>query len=450
MRTPDELLAIADDALKAARAAGAEAAEAYVTQSRETAMNVVGTYAVPKEGMDDGIGLRVVVGGRLGLSGASGVSPRVVRDVARLAVDAARRVPETGAFKSFRGPAPLRAPASLHPALVDPDPARLASVVDTALERLARASDVTYSGVTVQSMRSTFAVASTEGVRAWEQAARERFTVEARVTRGTTERTSQDGANARAPIDDARDLGALVDSTIERARSAFDARPLARPADEVILTPLPAAQVVPLFAPALSAKRVRERQSPLAGRALGDEVASPLLTLLDSPEGPAGVQHLRCDHEGTPAANRALVQRGRLASLLYDSTTALAEGREPTGNGLRGNVTGGVGIRPVNLEMAPGDASLDDIIASTTRAVLVNESLMGSFVANEVTGDLSLVAPFAFLVEDGRIRHALPPTTVAGNVHKALAALRQVGRDRRDMVTGTYPAVRMGGVSCAT
>lgn len=446
----EEMFAIAERALRLAKEAGADAAEAFVQSSRETSINLVGGYATPKEVVEEGVGLRVMVGQRVGLSGSQGVSDATLRDVARHAVDAARRVPESASFPGFRGPASLRAPAPLHPALVDVDPSRLAGAVEAASDRLAAFPDVTYSGVVAQSTLSRFAVANTAGTRAWDAVARERFVLEARVTRGAQERTAQDGHNARVPIESRYDCAKLVDDTVERARSAFDARPLAGAVEEVILTPLSAGQLVPLFTPALSGRRVRDRQSPLADKRIGDPVASPLVHLRDAPEGPVGISHLRVDHEGSPTASRDLVRAGALASLLYDAATAASVGQAPTGNGLRNGVSGGVTIRPVNLEMLGGATAFDEVVQGAERAVLVNDSLMGGFVANEVTGDFSLVAPFAYLVERGRVVHALPPTTLAGNVHRALLEVRGVSSERRELATGTFPGLRLGGVSCAT
>ena len=450
MRDEDELLAVAEAGLRAAKDAGAEMAECYVATSEGTAINLTGDFALPKDSIDEGVAIRVAVGSRLGQSGASGLGERTLRSVARYAVEAARHVPADSHFRRFAQPLgqPAR-PTQVDARILDPDPERLVQAVEAAAAPLVRARDVTYRGVSLNSWRTLFAVANTEGMRAWDRGGAERLAAEARVTRGTTERSAQDMIYAREPIGGAADTAALAQSVIDRARAAIDSGMLERAVDEVILHQGPAAQLVQLFTPALSGRRVRARQTPLADR-LGEVVASESLTLRDAPHGPDGVQHQRVDHEGVPTAPLTLLDAGRVSAFLHDSQSALLNDCAPTGHGLRTGVSGGVGIRAVNLDLAPGDQTLEELVEGAERAVLVNEPLMGGFVANEVTGDFSLVAPFAFLVEKGRVVRALPPTTVGGNVHRALREVRALSRERRVYGPGTFPAMRIGGVSCAS
>lgn len=448
--THDALLAAAERAVRIAKSLGADAAEAFVTQSEGTSINSVGGFAVPKQAIDQGIGIRVAVGKRVGNSGATGHGESVARLVATHALEAAKRLPESTKFQRFVGARPLPPPTQLHPKLAALDIERLSSDADALARRLAATPLVTYQGVSLSSWKTTFAVVNSEGVAAWDHSAGEKMMIEARVTRASSERTTQEARTANRPISEALDVNAFADAAVHRATAALDARPLSSPVREVILAPPPAAQVVRLFTPAFSARRVLARQSPLADR-VGHEVAHERVTIMDLPHGPVGVHRQRVDHEGSPTSESSLVKAGRLSGFLHDSQTAFEQGCEPTGNGIRvGGVNGGVGISPVNLVMEAGVDSLDDIIARAERAVLVNEPMMGAFVANETTGDFSLVAPFAFLVENGKITQALPPTTVGGNAHKAMLDVKGVSRERVEYALGTFPHLHIGAVSCAT
>lgn len=451
MRGHDELLARAEEGVRICKRLGAQAAEVYVTSHEASSINAVGRYAVPTEATDEGVGIRLTVDGRLGQSGASGASPAAIERVARYALDAARRAPDSTGFRGFRPPAgALPPPTPIHAGLADPDAKRIAADLELAADTLTDAAGVTYVGASIVSARGRWAVANSEGVLAWDQHASERLQLEARVSRGGVDRSSLTVRLAREPISQALDVRDYAREVAARAASALDARPLAAPVDEVILGPGPASQIFGLFTPAFSGKRIRAKQSPLRDK-LGEAVASPLLTIADEPHGPGGIAHQRVDHEGTPTARMILLEEGVARNWLYDHPTAREDGRESTGHGLRsGGATGGVGIRPLNLDVHGGNMTTDELIASATRAVYVNEGMMGGFVANETTGDFSLVAPFAFLVENGRISHALPPTTVAGNAHRALRDVRALGRERRMTHGGTFPAIRVGGVSCAT
>lgn len=93
---------------------------------------------------------------------------------------------------------------------------------------------------------------------------------------------------------------------------------------------------------------------------------------------------------------------------------------------------------------------MEELLGGVDRAVYVRDYLLGWFTNNQVTGDFSTVAPLAFLVEKGSIVQALPPTTVAGNVYRMLEQVEEVSRERRTLLRGRFPALRVGGLTCAT
>lgn len=449
MRAPDEMLSLAQEGVKLARSLGADDAEVYVSSSEGVAINATGPYVIPTRSQEQGVAVRVSVKGRLGQSGSHG-SARVLQSVVKNALDAALRAPDATRFSGFARPTEIRAaPTSIHPALAGNDLDRVSTLAESAAATLSAPRDVSYHGVRLESLSHRFVVANSNGVEAWDQHGHERLQLEARVTRGTTERSTQDVAYASTPIETTLDVAQFAADGVARARSALDPQPLSGVVTEAILLPAPAAIVFSLFTPALSGRRAAAKQTPLAGK-LGEIVASPLLTLRDNPSGPGGVRHQRVDHEGTPTRDATLVSEGRLLSFLLDHEASARLDAPSTGHGLRAGVLGGVNVHAINIDVAPGAKSLDEIIAGTERAVLVNEPLMGGYVANDTTGDFSLVAPFAFLVENGKIAHALPPLTVGGNAHRALRELRDVSAQRRANLSGTYPGIRIGGVSCAS
>lgn len=443
MRPPEDLVGIAEDAVRRARALGADAAEAFVKEFRATTISCVGPFVSPKESHGVGIGVRVAAGRRLGTAGGSGLDD--LDSLLRSALSSARAMPEASAFQRFAAPAAsLAAPSALHPKLVEGDPDRLADVAKTAMDALLGHPATSFASFTVASSHSRFAVANSEGLAAWDHSVSEWAHFEARVSRGPTHITAIDSAAGQRPIDEATDLRALATAGVERAAAAFDSAPLERPVDTVLLHPAPAAQLLGLLSHAVSAALVRARHSRFTDK-MGQPVASPLLTLRDDTRG------RRIDHEGVPPQPVTLVENGVLRDLLYDSAAAHAEGRLSNGHGIRpSGWLGGVGIRPHRLVVAPGDASLADLVASAERAVVVTDPLDGVFTSNETTGDFSLVAPYAFLVEGGKVRRALPPTTIAGNVHAVVQGLRAVGSEAREVGSGSFPALLAGGFSCAT
>ncbi len=96
---------IAGEALRAARSAGADQAEAYVVGSRSISAYVDNSRVKSVEEKKDlGLAVRVLKGGRLGQSSSSISSLGHAQDCARHAVEAASLVPVDKFFQGFAPP----------------------------------------------------------------------------------------------------------------------------------------------------------------------------------------------------------------------------------------------------------------------------------------------------------------------------------------------------------
>ncbi|HVM46231.1 MAG TPA: metallopeptidase TldD-related protein, partial [Candidatus Thermoplasmatota archaeon] len=98
----------------------------------------------------------------------------------------------------------------------------------------------------------------------------------------------------------------------------------------------------------------------------------------------------------------------------------------------------------------PGRHDEEALLEELGEGVLITQPLLGSFASDKVTADVSVVAPFAFYVHQGKVKHALPPTSVGGNAHRVFRSVRAVGREAKDAVVARAPAIVAGGVTCAT
>lgn len=441
MSGEEDLQTVASVALKRALARGVDAAEVFVLETRSTSITALGPYVQPQESFHEGAALRVVVGGKLGHSRIGGHAD--IDALVEGAVASARAAP-----LAFAPPLPSQARPLADPALAAGDADRMSAAVERGSEALRRHADVTYARVVVKGARRRIALANSLGLEATDESVNERVELEARVTRDATERTAFGSWSGVRPAPEG-EVERLAADVVRDARAAMASAHLAASVDRVILAPSPAAQIVGVFAASLSGPGAAAGKSPLAGR-VGHEVVSPLLSMADKPRALDGRGRRALDDEGTPTRETSLVERGVLRGFLHNLASAQAAGVSPTGHGIRNGAEANVGARAVNLTVAPGDASLEEMVEGAKRAVLVTQPMMGAFVASRVTGDFSLVAPFAYLVEDGRIRHALPPTTVGGNALKLLASVDAVGREARAFIPGVVPALRAGGVSCAT
>ena len=98
----DDLLALADSGLKFAKNKGAEQAEIYVSSAKNININNKSGMIEAKDGLNEGVGVRVAIGKRLGFAAMSGLTDESVKSAVQEALSVAKTIKEDNAgFESF-------------------------------------------------------------------------------------------------------------------------------------------------------------------------------------------------------------------------------------------------------------------------------------------------------------------------------------------------------------
>jgi TldD protein len=160
---------------------------------------------------------------------------------------------------------------------------------------------------------------------------------------------------------------------------------------------------------------------------IGDEVASPLVTVIDDATIPHARGSFPRDDEGTSAGRTVLVENGTLKGYLHDRLTAMKEGCTSTGNGRRE----GYHVRPIvrmsNTFIAPGSSTPADVIGSVTSGLLVKK--MGGGQVNTVSGDFMFEVTEGYLIRNGEACEAVRGATLTGNGPEILKKIQMVAND---------------------
>jgi PmbA protein len=180
------------------------------------------------------------------------------------------------------------------------------------------------------------------------------------------------------------------------------------------------------FFEAVEGGAIFRRSSFLVGQ-LGEQIASPLLTIVDDGTMRGAVGSKPFDGEGLPTRRTMVVENGVLKSYLLNTYTARKLNLSSTGNASRG-LTGAPGVGISNFFVAPGVYSPDEIIASVKEGFYVTEMI--GFGFNPVTGDYSRGAA-GWWIEDGKLTFPVEEVTVAGNFKDMLKGIEMVGNDLR-------------------
>jgi PmbA protein len=178
---------------------------------------------------------------------------------------------------------------------------------------------------------------------------------------------------------------------------------------------------------------------------LGEIVASDLVSVVDDGRRRGGLGSKPFDGEGLPTRRNVVVERGRLATYLLDSYSARKLGKSSTGNAARGSGSPPTAA-PTNLWLEPGEASPDEIVASTRRGLLVTELIGMGF--NPVTGDYSRGAA-GLWIEGGEIAYPVEEITIAGHLGEMLRGIDAVGSDLVWLGRTAAPSLRIASMTVA-
>ena len=172
---------------------------------------------------------------------------------------------------------------------------------------------------------------------------------------------------------------------------------------------------------AINAANVAVGNSYLAD-AIGETIGSAHVTIVDDGRLPGGLGTSPFDSEGTPTRMTTVFDRGVLKTFLYDTYYARRLGARTTGNASGG----GIGVN--NFYLYSGAATLDELIASTQRGVLVYDTI--GFATEYASGTYSRGARGVW-IENGEIAYPVDQFTIASNFKAMLAGIDGVANDVR-------------------
>jgi PmbA protein len=175
---------------------------------------------------------------------------------------------------------------------------------------------------------------------------------------------------------------------------------------------------------AVEGDSIYRKASILAGK-LGERVASENVTVIDDGGLPGLFGTSPFDDEGVPSGRTVVIDRGVLKSYLLNSYTARKLGMRTTGNAARG-ITGNAGVGHGNFYLQKGERSPEEIVRGIRQGLYVTE-LIGHGV-NIVTGDYSRGAA-GLWIENGEFAYPVSEITIAANLQQMLLDVEAAGSD---------------------
>jgi PmbA protein len=237
---------------------------------------------------------------------------------------------------------------------------------------------------------------------------------------------------AKANAADVRQLDTqeLATRASQKAHLAVDAKELPTGKYTVILEPAAALDLVGFLFYDFAATALADKRSCLNGR-MGKPLFGKNISIADDVYHPLQMG-APFDGEGMPRQRVMLVDRGVPKNLVYSRRAAKDARKTPTGHGFM--LPNEYGEAPMNLVFSGGDSSLEKMIASTERGLLVTRIWYIREVEPYEKIMTGMTRDGLFLVEKGRVTAAVRNFRFNQSLLDALRNVEMVG-----------PAVRATG-----
>jgi TldD protein len=382
------------------------------------------------QGVSLGVGVRVIAGERTGYAYSDDLSPEKIRHAAQVAALIA-----SGPAKVEQTPLEEGRKRNLYPVLTSPNETEFKERVALAqrADIAARAYDPRVFQVQVayaDNLRHVL-VATSDGVLNFDRQPLARMSVFVLARQdGGAPQQGHAGGGGRYELEFFQTEKTPEYFAKEAARQAIvqlDA--VEAPAGEqiVVLGPgWPGVLLHEAVGHGLEADFNRKGVSAFSGR-IGQQVASPLCTVID--DGTIGGRRgsLNVDDEGNETQRNVLIENGILRGYLQDNLSSRITKSAPTGSGRRESYEHIPMPRMTNTFMLAGEDDPADIIRSVPRGLYCANFGGGS--VDITSGNFVFSASESYLIEDGKLTRPVRNATLIGNGPEAMKYVSRVGHD---------------------
>lgn len=374
----------------------ADETEALITSHRY-ALTRFANNNIHQNVMEEGtyLSVRAVADQRTARASTNKLDGPSIRRLAESALELARLEPRDPELLPMLGPQMYRGLQRSYPSTAELAAKERAEAVAGVIRR-AEADHLTAAGV-FSSGASVTALFNSRGLRAFHEETLSEFSV-------TMLGSSSSGwAKQTGPNHLELDPDSLADRAARKALTSSEPREIPAGRYTVILEPAAVLDLLGFLVFDFSGLAVAEQRSSLTGR-LGERLFGENIEVRDDVYHPL---HLGSpfDGEGVPRQRVNLVEHGVVKNLVYARQTARKVHAEPTGHGFP--LPNDYGEAPMNIVMEGGRSSLDDMLQSTDRGLLVTRL----WYIREVDPYQKIVTGMTrdgtFWIEDGKVRYGV-------------------------------------------
>jgi PmbA protein len=419
---------------------GADEAEVYLQVSRNLSVNILnGEIETIEEASSHGVGFRLFVDGKMGFSHCNDFSNNALDETIRRAVAFAQLT-----TADPNNVLPSDKEVSDVSDLFDPDitsvsmeeKIKMATLVESLAMKDPRITKSSGSGFG-ESEREIF-IANSNGISKSYKSSSCSLGVSVVAEKGDQKNSGGEYCSRRF-ISDLLNPEEIAVAASRKAWEMLDPKMVKTQRAAVIFDPDVARSLFGGVISAINGERVLQGASFLKDM-MEKSFASPLLTIIDDGTKAKGLASTPFDGEGVPTRRRILIENGVLKSFIHNSSSASRAGTVSTGNASRGGFSQLPGIGTHNLILEPGKLSRNEIIAGTSRGLLLKG--VTGYGINPVNGNFSGGAS-GFWIEGGEIAYPVKGLTIAGSADSILNGIDMMGNDIDQNLSFAAPTLRV-------
>jgi len=410
---------------------GGDYADLYFEHSTDASIGLEdGIISRASTSVDQGVGIRVLVGDQTGYAYSEDLSLPAMLGAARTAASIARG----GGEVQPQNLTP-RGHADLYSIDRGWDQVGVAEKLPLLqkTEALARAADPAVDKVSVSwgDVEERILIVNSEGVLTGDLRPMSRLFCSVTAVKG--DETQSNGWNIAgrhsiAWYDDAQ-IANLAQEAVKRTMILFEAkRPPAGELPVVLAAGASGILLHEAIGHGMEADFNRKGTSIYATM-MGEKVAEDFVTVVDSALHPYERGALNVDDEGNTTHRTALVENGVMRSYLHDRISAKHYGVEPTGSGRRESFRHSPLPRMSCTYMENGPHTRDEIVESVDFGIIAESFTNGQVQIG--AGDFTFYIKNGWLIEKGKVTAPIKDVNIIGNGPAALRKITMVADDMK-------------------
>lgn len=204
--------------------------------------------------------------------------------------------------------------------------------------------------------------------------------------------------NSKTNLDESPiDMEKIAHKTIQNAIDKLSFKEIENGNYQVILTSKVMGSILNKFTQLFSADSIQKDTSLLVGK-LNKQVFSSKITIVEDPCNPKLLGKRLFDDTGIKTSYKEIIKNGIFIQALYDERTATMDNVRNTGNDYGE-------ISPRNMYILPGNKSLDELIKSVDKGVVIDAVGGLHSGINPINGDISIQSE-GYYIKNGKKQYA--------------------------------------------